>query len=85
MYEHVSGVDSVPFKYNWPGIIATLALILINLVSRDDLAEISNSGDPGDDVRLVTVICWLVVLLLLLLTHDSNNNQSGPSTTVVVV
>ncbi len=50
VYEHVSGAGSPPFKYCLPGVVATLALILINLVSRDDLAEISNTGDPGDNV-----------------------------------
>ena len=54
------GSGSPPFKYNWPGIIATLALILINLVSRDDLTGISSSGDPGDDVRLITLFFYLM-------------------------
>ena len=56
VYEHVSGSGNPPFKYAWPGIIATLALLLINAVSRDDLAEISSSGDQGDDVSVVTYI-----------------------------
>lgn len=50
VHEHVVDSTSPPFKYNWPGFIATLALLLINLVSRDDLVEISSSGEEGADV-----------------------------------
>ena len=52
VYEHVEAGSPPPFKYNWPGIIATIALVLINLVSRDDLAEISSSGEDGADVSV---------------------------------
>lgn len=38
-----------PLHYS-AGIIATIALVLINLVSRDDLAEIADSGEEGGDV-----------------------------------
>ena len=48
----VEGESAVPFKYNWPGILATLALILINMVSKDDLQEIAESGDDEANVRL---------------------------------
>lgn len=63
-YEHMYGSGRPPFKYNWPGIIATLALILINVVSRDDLSEISTSGDPGDDAR---ARIWLLFSFLVAL------------------
>ena len=35
----------VPFDQYLPGIIATLALVMINLIRRDELAEV----DPFDD------------------------------------
>ena len=51
----VKGTAYPPIIYHLPGIVATLALILINLVSRDDLnnyTEYYNSGDEGSEVRL---------------------------------
>ncbi|KAG7670689.1 hypothetical protein Ndes2526B_g00476 [Nannochloris sp. 'desiccata'] len=62
VFEHVSGAGSPPFKYCLPGIVATLALLLINLVSRDDLAEVSSTGDPGDNTR---ARAWLLFSFLL--------------------
>ena len=46
----VEGEGSAPFKYAWPGIIATLSLILINMISKDDLQDIVDTGD--DDVNV---------------------------------
>lgn len=42
-----------PFSYNWPGIVATLALVMINLLPRRDLAEAGDSLEEGGEVRLV--------------------------------
>lgn len=50
MYERVAHSSSPPFKYNWPGILSTLALVLINVISRDDLLDISESGDTDTEV-----------------------------------
>lgn len=51
-----------PFKYNWPGIIATVALILINVVPRDALTEISGGMDRGAETR---ARLWLLVSFLI--------------------
>lgn len=51
----VKGTAYPPVIYHLPGIVATLALILINLVSRDDLnnyTDYYNSGDEGSEVCL---------------------------------
>lgn len=40
-----------PFRYNWPGIVATLALLLINALPRKDLAEAAESIEDGVEVR----------------------------------
>jgi hypothetical protein len=48
-----------------PGIVATFALLLINLVSRDDLAEISSTGDPGDNVSWENEPCMSLMLQLI--------------------
>lgn len=50
MYERIAHSSSPPFKYNWPGILSTLALVLINVISRDDLLDISESGDTDTEV-----------------------------------
>lgn len=44
--------ESYPFTYNIPGIVATLALVMMNLVSRDDLASMGDSynSDEGSEV-----------------------------------
>ena len=39
-----------PFKYWLPGLVATLALLLMNLLSRDQLREAAESGEEGADV-----------------------------------
>ena len=52
MYSKVVLNETYPFTYNLPGIIATVALIMMNLVSRDDLANMgdSYSSDEGSEV-----------------------------------
>jgi hypothetical protein len=62
VFEHVSGAGSPPFKYCLPGVVATLALIMINLVSRDDLAEVSSTGDSGDNVSNF-VFNWVILMI----------------------
>lgn len=59
VYEQTTQGLSPPFKYQLPGIVATVALLLINLVSRYDLTEIAQSGDEGADVRCPChALCW---------------------------
>ncbi|CAL8460582.1 g111 [Coccomyxa elongata] len=45
--------ESYPFTYNLPGIVATLALIMMNMVSRDDLASMGDmyDSDEGSEGR----------------------------------
>jgi hypothetical protein len=50
IYEKAVEGVSPPFKYNWPGIVATLALLLINLMSRDQLMEASTEMEEGSGV-----------------------------------
>ena len=52
MYSKVVLNESYPFSYNLPGIVATVALIMMNLVSRDDLANMADaySSDEGSEV-----------------------------------
>ncbi len=44
--------ESYPFTYNLPGIVATLALLMMNLVSRDDLSAMGDmyNSDEGSEV-----------------------------------
>ena len=52
VYSKVVLNETYPFTYNLPGIIATVALIMMNLVSRDDLANMgdSYSSEEGSEV-----------------------------------
>ena len=52
VYSKVVLNESYPFSYNLPGIVATVALIMMNLVSRDDLANMADaySSDEGSEV-----------------------------------
>lgn len=59
----IEGEDSVPFKYSLPGIVATLALILINMVSRDDLVEISEGGEEDVNVGGIGYCCVVCFIL----------------------
>ncbi|CAL5219380.1 g1202 [Coccomyxa viridis] len=53
VYSKVVLNESYPFSYNLPGIVATVALIMMNLVSRDDLANMADaySSDEGSEGR----------------------------------
>lgn len=51
VYEKAVAGTGYPFKYNWPGIVATLALILINLMPRNAVAQASESMEEGADFR----------------------------------
>ena len=55
MYSNTVLHEGYPFTYNIPGIVATIALIMMNLVSRDDLANMGDafSSDEGSEVRRV--------------------------------
>ncbi len=52
VYSKIVLHEGYPFSYNIPGIVATVALIMMNLVSRDDLANMgdSYSSDEGSEV-----------------------------------
>ncbi|KAG2448465.1 hypothetical protein HYH02_006357 [Chlamydomonas schloesseri] len=47
----------IPFDQYLPGLIATLALVMINCIRRDDLVEI----DPFDDASFCRSRLWLFV------------------------
>ena len=45
--------ENFPWTYVLPGIAATLALVCMNLVSREELVEMSDSAyDEGASVRI---------------------------------
>lgn len=50
--------EKYPFSYNIPGIVATIALIMMNLISRDDLANMGDvySSDEGSEVGAQTCL-----------------------------
>lgn len=52
VYSKVVLNENYPFSYNLPGIVATVALIMMNFVSRDDLASMADtySSDEGSEV-----------------------------------
>ena len=52
VYSKVVLNESYPFSYNLPGIVATVALIMMNLVSRDDLAGMADvyGSEEGSEV-----------------------------------
>ncbi|KAI8109327.1 hypothetical protein M9434_000611 [Picochlorum sp. BPE23] len=58
----VEGESSAPFKYAWPGIIATIAMVLINMLSKDSLQDIADSGDEETNTR---ARLWLLCSFLL--------------------
>ena len=75
--------EKYPFSYNIPGIVATIALIMMNLVSRDDLANMGDvySSDEGSEVgapgpqrmghlRKGPCICLLTL-------HDKSQGRPG--------
>lgn len=51
-----------PWKYNWPGIVATLAMAMINLLPRRDLAEAGEGMEEGGEFR---ARLWLFVSFLI--------------------
>ena len=57
VYSKVVLNENYPFTYNLPGIVATVALIMMNLVSRDDLANMgdSYSSDEGSEVSGLSI------------------------------
>ncbi len=61
VHAHLAGAP-VPFKFQWPGIVATAALVLINLVSRADVAEAAASGEEGAEAR---ARAWLLLSWIL--------------------
>lgn len=62
VYQRSVEGESYPFKYNWPGIAASVALILINSLPKRDLDEAAESGEEGADLRarLWLLASWLV-------------------------
>lgn len=56
--------ESSPFSYHLPGWVATLALVLMNLMSRDDLAE-AYDAYGGDDGAAARARCWLFLSYLI--------------------
>lgn len=50
--------ESYPFTYDLQGIVATVALIMMNLVSRDDLSMMADTyyNDEGSEVQYATNI-----------------------------
>lgn len=62
VYQKAVVMEGFPFKYSIPGIVATVALILMNLLSRDQLREASESGEEGADFR---ARLWLLFTLLV--------------------
>lgn len=49
-----------PFKYNWPGIVATLAMVMINMLPRRDLAD--EGREEGEEFR---ARLWLFISFLI--------------------
>ncbi|KAK9801405.1 hypothetical protein WJX73_006990 [Symbiochloris irregularis] len=64
VYSHAVLHEGFPFTYHLPGWVATLALVLMNLMSRDDLAEATNSYG-GDDGEAARARCWLFISYLV--------------------
>lgn len=76
----------IPFDQYLPGIIATLALIMINCIRQDDLMEI----DPFDDATFCRSRLWLflsyivsfaaiVAAIWVMIAHYSTNTQLSGS------
>jgi hypothetical protein len=51
-----------PAKFAWPGVVATISLILINMLSRDQLHDISSGGDEEEGTR---ARLWLLFSFML--------------------
>uniref|UniRef100_A0A7R9V005 Transmembrane protein 50A n=1 Tax=Chlamydomonas euryale TaxID=1486919 RepID=A0A7R9V005_9CHLO len=76
----------IPFDHYLPGLIATLALVMINLIRKDELAEI----DPFDDATYCRARVWLfisyvvsfssiVAAVWVLIAHYSSNPDLSSS------
>ncbi|GAX76275.1 hypothetical protein CEUSTIGMA_g3719.t1 [Chlamydomonas eustigma] len=76
----------VPFDQYLPGIIATLALVMINLIRKDELADI----DPFDDASYCRARVWLflsyvvsfaslVAAVWVMIQHYSSNPDFTPA------
>lgn len=48
--------ESIPFTHYIPGLVATLALIFMNLISREELAELSDSYSGDDEGAEVDIL-----------------------------
>lgn len=64
----------VPFDQYLPGIIATLALVMINLIRKDELAEL----DPFDDASYCRYV--VIVMHMLPCTHAQATMHKLPCT-----
>lgn len=53
MYSKVILNESYPWTYNLPGIVATVALIMLNVVSRDDLAHMGDAYDSDEGSEVI--------------------------------
>lgn len=90
--EKIADPSGYPFSYNLPGIIATIALLLINLIPRRDLDEARDSGDEGAETRarLWLLFSFLVafgaaagsVVLLLNCSHAGAHVAAGVGSVV---
>ena len=58
----VEGHPDAPAKYVWPTVLSCIALLLINMLSRDQLREIVSSGDEESSNR---ARLWLLFSFLL--------------------
>lgn len=54
--------DSFPFTYWLPGVVATIALVLMNLVPRESLGSTQYYGDEDSDTQ---ARCWLFISYLI--------------------
>jgi hypothetical protein len=59
---HTTQGHGYPFKYNWPGIIATVALLLINVVPRETLVELRGGIDEALEYR---ARLWLFISFII--------------------
>ncbi|EFN52202.1 hypothetical protein CHLNCDRAFT_139017 [Chlorella variabilis] len=62
VYQQAVVGEPSPFKYNWPGIVATIALVCINMLPRRDLAEAGEAWEEGGEFR---ARLWLFLSFLV--------------------
>ncbi len=58
----VEGHTNPPGKYLWPTLLSCISLVLINMLSRDQLRDILSSGDDESSTR---ARLWLLFSFLL--------------------